>query len=75
MTSPWSHILTAPEIEAYFDLTTRLDRNFAVEHRAFFDRATDDQLRASMRGAWFANNPDGYQLARSFLNARDIVAA
>lgn len=64
--SPWSHILTAAEIDERFAKTASLDPRFARNQRAFYEGRTVAQLDGMAGGAWFANDSDTYQLARSF---------
>lgn len=63
---PWSHILSREEIEAQHALTASLDPHFAREQRQFYEGRTASQLAVLASQAWNSNDPDGYQMARSY---------
>ncbi len=65
--SQWSHILSASELDSFHALTASLDPAFADSERAFYLSRTKAQLGSLAAGAWYANEPTGYQLARSYL--------
>lgn len=67
MKSPWSHILTPEEIDAYHALTASIDPRFARAERAEYQAMTAAQLRVAMSRAWLCNEACRYQLARSYL--------
>lgn len=69
--SQWTHVLSERELDANYALTASLDPCFASEERAFYESASAHDLRACMNGAWFANDPHGYQMARSYLAMRE----
>jgi hypothetical protein len=66
MSCPWVDILTPADIAAQFALTARIDPGFAAAQRRFYETRTTSQLDALARQSWLCNEPDGYQLARSF---------
>lgn len=65
--SQWAEVLNAEEIKAYHDLTASLDPSFARSQREFYEGRTEAQLSSLASGSWYANDSDGYQLARSYL--------
>lgn len=73
--SQWSHILTAAELDEQFALTASLDPSFARQQREWYETRTIAQLKGAAAGAWTANEPDGYQLARSFIALKEGVSA
>ena len=71
--SGWTHILTASELEDLFAKTAALDPSYAARQRRFYENASDNDLRALMHQAWLCNEPDGYQLARSYMAQRGLL--
>jgi len=71
--SPWTHVLSAAELDAQFALTASLDPSFARQQREWYETRTIAQLKGAAAGAWTANEPDGYQLARSFIALKEGV--
>jgi hypothetical protein len=67
MNCRWSKLLSAAEIEADFALTASLDPVFASASRTFWATRSAGELRVLRDGAWLANDPDTYQMARSLL--------
>lgn len=65
----WNKILTAAELEAHHALTASIDPAFARKERAFYASRTPAQLEGLAAGAWYANEPTGYMLAKSYLAA------
>lgn len=65
--SQWSEILSAEQIEAKYAATAKLDARFAARSKAFWQIQSVNSLRSLMAGAWTANDPEGYQMARSYL--------
>lgn len=69
--NPWADILTPAELLERITLTARLDVRFAGDQHGFYSTRTADQLRALTTQAWYANDAEGYQLARSYLAAQE----
>jgi len=65
--SQWSHVLSAAELAAHYELTASLDPSFARRERDFYESRTAPELRALQAGAWNACQADTYQMARSYL--------
>ena len=63
----WYHILSKRALEERHALTARLDPAFAAASRAFWEARTAIELSTIAAGAWYANDSDTYQLARSYL--------
>lgn len=68
--SAWSALLSSAEIEARHERTEKLDPRFARTNRAWWETRTVEELRAAASGAWYANDAETYQLARSYLALR-----
>lgn len=64
--SRWTHILSAAELTALYELTASLDPAFAREWRDFYESRTEAQLESLAAGAWLCNDDDGWQMARSW---------
>jgi hypothetical protein len=64
--SQWQHILTPAELDARRAMTASLDPRFARQEHEFYATRTATQLDGLAHGAWLANDPDGYQMARSY---------
>lgn len=62
----WHTLLTRAELEARHALTASLDPRFAAGERAFYESRSKAQLACLAAGAWDANEPTAYQLARSY---------
>jgi hypothetical protein len=71
MTCQWDQILFAPQIEAHHTLTNKIDPRFMISERTYYETRSIAQLRSLVCGAWTANDPTGYQLARSYLALRE----
>lgn len=69
MTTPWTHILTAAELEAYYALAAKIDPSHAARRRAFYESRTRVELDTLAYGAWMANDSDGYQMAKTYAEA------
>lgn len=65
--SPWTHILTADEIDTRHARTAKLDARFARADREFYESRTAAQLSVLAYGAWMSNNSDTYQVALSYM--------
>jgi hypothetical protein len=75
MNPHWSKLLSAAEIEADFALTASLDPAFAGASRTFWATRSAGELRVLRDGAWLANDPDTYQMARSLLALEETLTA
>lgn len=71
--SPWTHILSAAELDAQFALTASLDPRFARQQREWYETRSIAELKGAAAGAWNACEPDGYQLARSFIALKEAA--
>lgn len=65
--SPWIDLLTPADIAKRRALTASLDPRFAASEQAFWESRSVPELRTIAAGAWLANNPDSYQMARSLI--------
>jgi hypothetical protein len=72
--SQWTEILDSTELEARYARIAELDPTFARSQREFYEARTVETLRALRAGSWYANDPEGYQLARSYLALRGDTA-
>jgi hypothetical protein len=75
MNCRWSTLLSAAGIEADFALAASLDPAFAGASRTFWATRSAGELRVLRDGAWLANDPDTYQMARSLLALKDTLNA
>lgn len=73
--SRWIDVLSPSEIAAATAATAEIDPAFARGEKEWYESRTDNELRAALRGAWLCNEDCRYQLARSYLAARGVVAA
>jgi hypothetical protein len=72
--SQWTEILDSTELEARYARIAELDPTFAKSQRAFYEASAAETLRDFRAGSWYANDPEGYQLARSYLALRGDTA-
>lgn len=63
----WTDILTPEMLAARAALIASIDPAFAAAQTAFYAAQTVPQLKAIIAGAWTANDPENYQIARSYL--------
>jgi hypothetical protein len=62
----WNTVLTAEQIEEYFQLTYKLDPRFARLEREFWQSRTAPQLAALAAGAWRSNDRETFVMAKSY---------
>lgn len=67
MSSPWTTLLTAADLDARYALTASLDPAFARREREFYESRSANQLRALRTQAWNCSEGDAYQLAQTYL--------
>lgn len=65
--SQWTEILSAEQLAASYATTAKIDPAFASRSKAFWETQSVAALRGLRAGAWTANDPEGYQMARSYL--------
>jgi hypothetical protein len=70
MTNQWIDVLSAEQIAAFHAVTGIVDTRFMISEQQFYETRSLPQLRSLVCGAWSANDPTGYQLARSYLALR-----
>lgn len=63
----WTEILSYEQITAQFAKMSELDPGFARKSIDFWSTRTVRQLRSLKSGAWYSNQPEQFQLARSYL--------
>ena len=63
--SQWSEVLSAEQLDARYAKVSKLDPSFAAKQRRWYDAQSKSALISAANGAWMANDPEGYQLARS----------
>lgn len=66
MVNPWRDLLTADELQTYWNDTAKLDARFARQAKAYWESRTVSQCDALASQAWLCNSSDQYQLARSY---------
>ena len=67
MANRWNDILTREQLETMYSSTAQLDARFASEQRKFWETRTVNELHSLKGGAWYANDVECWQLARSYL--------
>lgn len=67
MSNQWSEVLTSAQLTERREMIEKIDPRFAAAQHEWYLRQSAAKLSAMVTGAWYANDPDGYQLARSYL--------
>ena len=74
MTNAWTEILSYEQITAKNAETAKLDPAFVTRSIAFWSSRTIKQLQTLKSQAWYANDSEQYQMARSYLRLSAVEA-
>ncbi|MEH2525847.1 MULTISPECIES: hypothetical protein [unclassified Bradyrhizobium] len=66
----WNAILSTEQLAQHWANVAKLDAGFAARAQAWWHNQDCNTLRSEMAGAWLANLPEAYCIARSYLAMR-----
>lgn len=70
----WTDVLSQEELDDLHEKTADLDPAFAAASRRYWASRTENELSALAQQAWLTNDPDQYQMARSYLAVAGMSA-
>ncbi len=70
----WTDILSYEQIQANYALTAKLDPAFVTRQISFWSSRSIRQLETLKAQAWYANDAEQYQMARSYLALSGVSA-